>query len=181
MKKQYKSILMMEPDRVRYKGKSLRDRFWESVDIREDDECWEWTGYVAPNGYGRFGVLQGIYYTAHRVSWELAHNEVIPDGMVACHKCDNRRCANPSHIFVGTIRDNVRDMDSKGRRNTNARTFGEKHHPAKLNESQVVEISRLCETSTHPDRVIGEMFGVGKSIVNDIRHKRKWRHLLCAS
>lgn len=93
------------------------ERFWKKVDVRGADECWEWQGFVAPNGYGRFdGGL------AHRFSWVLANgaipeaNDYSPFGYLILHKCDNRSCVNPNHLFLGTQQDNIQDQVAKGRK-----------------------------------------------------------------
>jgi hypothetical protein len=91
--------------------KTLEERFWSKVDVCGPDECWEWTAYRLPAGYGTFGRPTT---TTHRIAWQLT-NGPIPEGMFVCHKCDNPPCVNPAHLFVGTQQDNLRDMWSKGR------------------------------------------------------------------
>jgi hypothetical protein len=77
------------------------------------DDCIEWTGSVAKNGYGRL-CLNGKYILAHRLVWKMVFG-AIPPGICVCHRCDNRSCINPDHLFLGTGFDNMQDMVSKGR------------------------------------------------------------------
>jgi hypothetical protein len=89
--------------------KSLAERFWAFVERRPNDECWAWNGAKCDR-QGR-GAFQGT--TAPRISYMLAFGD--PGALFVCHKCDNPRCVNPSHLFLGTQKDNVRDMISKNR------------------------------------------------------------------
>lgn len=89
----------------------LVERFLAQVEKRETG-CHEWTGHTT-EGYGGLNI-NGKGYRAHRVSYRFFVGP-IPDGLMVLHKCDNTRCVNPEHLFVGTARDNVHDMISKGR------------------------------------------------------------------
>jgi len=95
--------------------KTPEERFWEKINVRGDDDCWEWGAGTDKDGYGQFKVL-GKQVKAHRFSWEMYNNQKIPNGLLVMHSCDNPSCVNPSHLDVGTIFDNIKDMDEKGRR-----------------------------------------------------------------
>jgi hypothetical protein len=95
----------------------FRDAFWRRV-RRDPDGCWLWIGAITSLGYGKFyvGRIRGRSCTirAHRMSWILAHGE-NPGGLLVCHRCDNPRCVNPDHLFLGDQVANMADMRAKGR------------------------------------------------------------------
>jgi hypothetical protein len=117
------------------KGKSrfpltIEERFWNRVDKNGPlhpilkTPCWEWTGTVNVQGYGDMSV-EGKHVGAHRLSYQL-HNGSIPKGLHVLHKCDNRICTNPEHLFIGTQSENVKDMGKK-KRWKNQHSAGENH------------------------------------------------------
>lgn len=93
---------------------SAPERFFQNISYDEHIKgCWVWTGLKNWGGYGRMRINKRDKI-AHRYSWEL-HFGNIPAGRLVCHKCDNRSCVNPHHLFLGSHKDNYQDMISKGR------------------------------------------------------------------
>lgn len=95
----------------------LHDRFWSKVVANSPADCWEWTGGVTHNGYGKFSIGprgEQRIVRSHRLVWEMVYGEV-PDGIQVLHRCDNRKCCNPEHLFLGTNVDNVADKVAKNR------------------------------------------------------------------
>lgn len=94
-------------------AKTLKERFEEKYKIVASG-CWEWQYSVNKKGYGMFGIATSTTQLAHRVSFTLYKGD-IPEGLFVLHHCDNPKCVNPEHLFLGTNTDNMRDAKAKGR------------------------------------------------------------------
>lgn len=119
----------------------LEERFWSKVDVRGDDECWVWKAGSVRGGYGGFRTAQkgvGSKTTAHKFSYELVKGKV-PSGLMVCHTCDNVKCCNPNHLYVGTQKDNMKDRTERGRASSRK---GSCNGRARLTAEQVSVIKR---------------------------------------
>lgn len=141
--------------------------------------CWEWTGELQKSsGYGvldtgnkRNGTRKVL--RAHRISWNLYKGQ-IPEGLFVCHKCDNRKCVNPDHLFLGTNQDNVNDMISKGRN-----TRGELVKGSVFKEQDVIKIREMYLSGlTQADiwRAFDKKVTRG-TIAKIVRYER-WKHVV---
>ena len=148
---------------------TIEERFdakWEPV---TESGCWVWTASLHRVGYGQIRHDERIL-RAHRVSYEL-HIGPIPAGMHVLHKCDNRSCVNPDHLFLGTNDDNVADMVTKGRQSK-----GEKNGKARLTEDNVREIRRRLAAG-EKNKDLSVEFGVSTPSISKIAKRKTWRHV----
>lgn len=150
------------------KARALTDRVAEKS-VTVPSGCVEWTGQIDRNGYGRIWVSGRGKQFAHRIAYELSFGP-IPSGLIVCHKCDNNRCVNPYHLFVGTQSDNLSDMTAKGRR-----AIGEKLGQSKISINVVEKIRSL--RGVHSTAAIAEMFGVSPATVCRVQLGRSWAHV----
>ena len=176
-----------------------KERFWSKV--QKARGCWTWTAACSRAGYGHLWV-RGKCLLAHRVSWAL-HNGPIPPGLHVLHHCDNPPCIRPTHLFLGTPIDNMRDCAMKGRatkatgeRNgmhtyPESRPKGERHgthtHPesrvigerngrAKITEEHVREVWTLSQRG-YLQREIAERYGISQVQVSSILTGKSWAHV----
>ena len=134
--------------------RKTKDRFMKKVN--ESNGCWKWNAQIFPTGYGAFH-LNGKSILAHRASY-LIFNGEIPNGIFVCHKCDNKSCVNPHHLFLGSAKENAIDRSLKGRHGQNT----------VISNSQIEEIKNLY-TQGYSQRCLAKKFKV---------HQRSiWRYL----
>ena len=155
----------------------MNKRFWSKVDKTE--QCWEWTAAKFWHGYGCFGVKVGGKFKtsyAHRVAFEEA-NGPIPSGLFVLHKCDNRACVRPDHLFLGTQLDNMRDCAQKGRK-PGKRLFGEQNYAAKLTDAKVKIIKYVG--AGLPQQKLAYVFGVSQTMIGSILRGKSWAHITVA-
>jgi hypothetical protein len=141
--------------------KEQEQRFWSRVRRGDHEECWNWTGYARPDGYGGFR-LNGRMVLSHRVAYAMSRRR-DPAAMLVCHRCDNRLCCNPSHLFLGTYLTNNRDRMVKGR------------NGARPNAKLSVRDAQQIRDSDGSSRVLAKRFGVDSSVIQRVRANRIWK------
>jgi hypothetical protein len=177
------------PDRIGKHGRapvSPEVRFWRHV-AKRDNGCWEWAG-ATWSGYGIFCTnRKDIRWTmgAHRFSYELAHG-AIPDGLFVCHRCDNRGCVNPDHLFLGTNSENLMDASRKGRIASGDRN-GLRVHPESALKGEANGFARLTLAAVlairaerlagRPYHKIASRYGISTSQVFNVCQRKQWRHV----
>lgn len=149
---------------------TTEQRFWARV-VKTAD-CWEWQR-TSRAGYGQL-VVDGRLLGAHRVSWEI-HNGPVPAGLWVLHRCDNRACVRPDHLFVGTPRDNVNDMWAKNRQKFDA-PRGSANGMSKLTEADVSLARELIKRKI-PQRVIARILKVTRPTISMIASRATWKHV----
>lgn len=179
---------------------TVEERFWSKVD--KSGECWLWTAGTFPSGYGLFWS-NGTNHPASRFAWELT-NGLIPDGLLVCHNCpggDNPLCVNPSHLWLGTIRQNSEDMVAKGRSLAGDRNPSRTHperlvrgdqHPARLHpelrqgelngravltEADVREIRRRFAAGGVLKQTLASEYRVSHGVIGKIIRRASWKHV----
>lgn len=149
------------------------DRFWAKVDICGPDDCWKWQAGSNKHGYGKFW-LRDEMIAAQRIAYVLSESKQ-PGKLCVCHSCDNRKCCNPRHLFLGTREENNRDRDAKGH---HVSCPGEKHGMHILTEIEVKEIKdALKNYSRGMCKELGKEYGVTGQSISCIKHNKSWRHI----
>lgn len=159
---------------------SVLNRIQQSVTIDSATLCWNWNKRLDQYGYGKISVRRKVPHLTGNKKWSsettirvvyTLYKGDIPDGYVVRHTCNNRRCVNPDHLVVGTIKDNASDMVK-----ANRQCKGTNQHLSVLNEEQVREIRKLLPL--YSNRKIAHMYGCNDGTIWFIRKGITWKHVV---
>jgi len=157
--------------------KDVLARLLSHTVLNESTGCWEKKNLTGCDKYGYWRLsVAGRKQKAHRLSFELHSGAPAPAGLCVCHRCDNPKCVNPEHLFLGTVAVNNQDKADKGRAVLPPRRRGSANPQSILTESQVVEIKRLLLDGLTLEN-IGARFGVHYGTIWAIKAGRIWRHI----
>lgn len=177
-----RGVLASKTGKIMIRNVALR--FWDKVEKCNHgdlciDCCWLWGGVLVSDGYGQLYIGRigdkRIRKPAHVVSWRLHNNmQCVPIAMKICHDCDNPPCVNPHHLWLGTNKQNMEDMTSKGRQ---FQPKGSLHGEAKLTEWKVQRILQLFITGHWSYKMLAERFGVTNTKIGQIIKGKAWLHV----
>jgi hypothetical protein len=137
--------------------------------VQKGNGCWEWLGGRQSGGYGTFTAYPRRSVKAHRFAYELAVGP-IPPGLYVCHRCDNRGCVNPAHLFLGTHQDNMDDRTRKGR---GWNPSGEANPRAKLTYARADQIRRRRREGLKLRELEAE-FGLSRATIDRVVAGKAW-------
>lgn len=170
---------------------TLEDLLQHTV-LNPETGCRLWTRQLDDGGYGRTR-FRGRSQKVHRVAWTLAFGE-IPPNLLVCHTCDafyppseftNRRCSEPSHLRLGTHKNNTEDMWNRGRANPargersgmrlhpESICHGERQGSSKLTVTDIIDI----RTSPEGDSACARRLGLHRVYVHRVRKRLTWKHV----
>ncbi len=164
--------------KIRASSKGLRPRTMEEVRVafwvrvEKTSNCWKWIGATQPDGYGSV-TFHGQRWPAHKFAFFLTHGKVTK-GLFILHKCDNKGCVNPDHLYEGTTKDNARDASQRGRLNPHR---GESCSTSKLTTQNVIEIRKRYRWYKVPASLLAKEYGVCRQLINGIIARKKWAHV----
>jgi len=164
-------------------AKNTPDNFWSKVHIGKPHECWEWQGARTSSGYGNL-TWHGLHVQAHRIAYYLSSGNIgLLTGFdrkeggrktykrFVLHRCDNRPCCNPAHLFLGSLRTNMLDAYVKGRK-IQPRS---KHVNAKLTAEQVKEIRRKYDSGMTLQIHLAKEYGVSQRVISLIVRRETYK------
>ena len=154
--------------------------FWCRVDVLDEQGCWNWMNQPSQR-YGVYNLKRRGKWIAirpHRYAWQQINGR-IPNGLFVCHSCDNPRCCNPAHLWLGSNSDNQIDSVNKGRSGFNRpqSKLGEAHHSSKLTTIQVSTIRELYAGGGYSQSQLASQFGVRQTMISKIVTRQSWKHI----
>lgn len=157
----------------------LIDRFMQRVKIVQDqDSCWEWLQPTNSSGYGSFdGVVDRKSTPAHRAAWLLFIDSTLSDALHVCHKCDNRKCVRPTHLFTGTAAENMQDASRKGKL-LGPGLKGSQLTMAKLTEDAVTTLLYQFNLGTYTISELALRYKVTRTTIRNIIKRKTWKHVI---
>lgn len=154
----------------------MKARILSQID-KTEDKCWNWKGWIKPSGYGHITCTRLKIQSTHRMAWRVFKGE-IPKGLCVLHKCDNKKCCNPDHLYLGTVKDNTRDALERGQfpkgKNPSKGFPGEKHHKAKLTNENIMQIRELRKKG-HTYSEISKLFNIDSKHISKIARGLAWK------
>lgn len=153
----------------------LAMRLWRAIQRCDHDQdclycCWLWQGTTNPDGYGRIGINNHMKL-AHRMAWELWHNQIMPPHLDAAHYCHTPPCCNPFHIHPATRQQNCQEAID-----VNRHSFGERHGRSKFKETDIALIFAYAAQGLSQG-AIARQFQVHPSTISLVLHGKLWKHL----
>lgn len=150
--------------------KPISEKFWSKV--TKGDSCWLWRG-MTKSGYGAIDArrISGVFFYAHRVSWEI-HFGPVPEGLHVLHTCDTPLCVNPKHLFLGTQRDNNNDKVAKGRQ-----AKGEIFPYARLTERDVKHVRIQYAGGGITMQKLADELDTDTGHISMIVNRKMWKHV----
>lgn len=179
-KGRYQNPTVKTPPRPKGRKKGLKPlewRFWQKVDKRAPNECWNWTAKLDRDGYGRIGLggRDGGMARAPRISYRL-HYGVDPSDMMVCHTCNNPACVNPAHLYLGTYQDNNKyTVESGNWKNPGKRGMESKQ--SNLTDDDIREIRRRYADGGISQTELAKEYGIGQGAVSRIVLRKAWSHI----
>lgn len=143
---------------------------------KKKNGCWEWRGYQAKHGYCPTKDYDnpGKNIPVHRLAYRVFKGKFAEE-LLVCHSCDNRKCCNPEHLWLGNHKENAIDASKKGRLRT-VGNLGIRNGHAKLNDDKVKEIRKLLQAGKK-HKEISEIYGISCSVISEIRNGKMWKHV----
>jgi len=145
------------------------NRIFNRIEVDPVTYCWEYTRGLNSDGYGCIDIHNKTF-RVHRIMYEYIYGDIPADRPLILHRCDNRKCCNPMHLYAGTNRNNMDDMVS---RNRSSRSIGENNGRSRLTDKKVIEIRE----SDEPQAVLAKRFNVNQGTIWHIKARKTWKHI----